>query len=196
MKRKPLMVLAILFFICLKGIAQDRNNIESEKHFKTIGGLVGWGNSFSKNTYYQTYFFMADYSRSFKVPKKNDFAAWYAEPQFNLVRDTYTPKSEMNHDYEFGLNLGIRNYVKINDGFYFYQMLGSGPHFISAKVKRQASGFIFSDNLAIGSLIRLAQQNVLLNVQYVQRHISNANLKSPNGGVNSYNFTIGLSRIK
>jgi hypothetical protein len=157
--------------------------------------LVGWGNSFSKNTNYQVYYFMGDYSRSFKVPKKKDFAAWYAEPQFNLVTDSYTPKSEINHDYEFGLNLGIRNYVKIKEGFYFYQMLGSGPHYISAKVGRQASGFIFSDNLSIGSLFRLAQQHVLVNVQYVQRHISNANLKSPNGGVNSYNFTVGLSRI-
>lgn len=197
MKRKLGMVLVISIVFCSKGMAQNgQNSTETSRHFKTIGGLVGWGNSFSKNTYYQTYFFMVDYSRSFKVPKKKDFAAWYAEPQFNFVRDSYTPESEINHDYEFGLNLGIRNYVKINDGFYFYQMLGSGPHFISAKVKRQASGFIFSDNLAIGTLLRLTKQNLFLNIQYVQRHISNANLKAPNGGVNSYNFTIGLSRIK
>lgn len=197
MKRKPLIVFTMLVLFCAKTKAQnDNNKAEAAKHFQTIGGLVGWGNSFSKNTNYQVYYFMFDYSKSFKFPHKKDFVAWYAEPQFNFVRDSYTPKSEINHDYEFGLNLGIRNYVKINDGFYFYQMLGSGPHFISAKVGRQASGFIFSDNLAIGTLFRLAQQKVLINVQYVQRHISNANLKSPNGGVNFYNFVIGLSRIK
>lgn len=197
MKRKPIIAIAMLTLFCMKGKTQEAyNHPQKPGHFQTIGGLVGWGNSFSKNTNYQVYYFMGDYSRSFKIPKKKDFAAWYAEPQFNLVTDSYTPKSEINHDYEFGLNLGIRNYVKINDGFYFYQMLGSGPHYISAKVGRQASGFIFSDNLAIGSLFRLAQQHILVNVQYVQRHISNANLKSPNGGVNSYNFTVGLSRIK
>jgi hypothetical protein len=197
MKRKLLIALAMLILFFANGKAQsDSSFLKTSKHFQTIGGLVGWGNSFSKNTNYQVYYFMFDYSRSFKIPKKKDFFAWYAEPQFNLVTDSYTPKSEINRDYEFGLNLGLRNYVKINDGFYFYQMLGSGPHYISAKVGRQASGFIFSDNLAVGTLFRLAQQHILVNVQYVQRHISNANLKSPNGGVNSYNFMVGLSRIK
>jgi hypothetical protein len=197
MKRKPLIALAMFIIFFSTGKAQNLyNDPESPKHFKTLGGLVGWGNSFSKNTNYKTYYFIADYSKSFKIPKKKDFAAWYAEPQFNLVKDSYTPKGNINHDYEFGLNLGIRNYVKIKEGFYFYQMLGSGPHYISAKVGRQASGFIFSDNLALGTLVRLTPQHLLLNFQYVQRHISNANLKSPNGGVNSYNFVIGFSRIK
>jgi hypothetical protein len=164
------------------------------KRFKTVGGVVGWGNSFSENTDYQIYYMIGDYSSSFKVPKKKDFVAWYAEPQFNFVKAASTPEGSI--DYEFGLNLGIRNYVKINDGFYFYQMLGSGPHYISAEVGRQANGFIFSDNLALGTLLRLNSKGLFLNFQYVQRHISNAGLKDPNGGVNSYNFVIGLSRIK
>ena len=197
MKRKPLVAIAMLVLIYSNGKAQNINpEPETPKHFKTLGGLVGWGNSFSKNTNYKVYYFIADYSKSFKVPKKKDFVAWYAEPQFNLVRSSYTPKGTITHDYEFGLNLGIRNYVKINDGFYFYQMLGSGPHYISAKVAREASGFIFSDNFALGTFLMLDQKNLLLNFQYVQRHISNANLKAPNGGVNSYNFVVGLSRIK
>jgi hypothetical protein len=196
MKRKPLVALAMLVLFCTNAKAQYDNREETPKHFQTIGGLVGWGNSFSANTNYQTYYFMGDYSRSFKIPRKKVFLAWYAEPQFNLVTNSYTPESEINHDYEFGLNLGIRNYIKINDGFYFYQMLGSGPHYMSAVVGRQANGFIFSDNLAIGTIFRLAQQHILVNVQYVQRHLSNANLKLPNRGINSYNFMIGLSRIK
>lgn len=183
----------VIILIQTKSIAQSENKNSSE-HFKTFGGLVGWGNSFSKNTDYKTVYLIYDYSRSFKVPKKKDFAAWYAEPQFNFVKAGSTPDGSL--DYEFGLNLGIRNYVKINDGFYFYQMLGSGPHYISAEVGRQANGFIFSDNLALGTFLRLTKKNLFLNFQYVQRHISNANLKSPNGGVNSYNFVIGLSRLK
>ena len=166
----------------------------SSKRFKTIGGLAGWGNSITRNTGYQTYYVLGDYSNSFKAPKKKVFLAWYAQPQFNLVKADSTAKG--GFDYEFGLNLGIRNYVKINEGFYFYQMLGSGPHYISAKVGRQANGFIFSDNLGLGTLLRLNQKGLFLNFQYVQRHISNANLKAPNGGVNSYNFVIGLSQLK
>jgi len=182
----------IIILIQTKSIAQSEIHIPG--HFKSLGGLVGWGNSFSRNTDYKTVYLIYDYSRSFKVPKKKDFVAWYAEPQFNFVKAGSTPDGSV--DYEFGLNLGIRNYVKINDGFYFYQMLGSGPHYISAEVGRQANGFIFSDNLALGTFVRLTKKNLFLNFQYVQRHISNANLKSPNGGVNSYNFVIGLSRLK
>jgi len=172
---------------------KDINSYGLDKHIETIGGLFGWGTSIS-NTGYQTYFAVGDYSRSFKIPKKKNFLAWYAEPQFNLVKADSTRKGSI--DYEFGLNLGIRNYVKINSGFYFYQMLGSGPHYISAKVKRQASGFIFSDNLALGALLRLNSKSLFLSIQYVQRHISNAGLKDPNGGVNSCNFMIGLSKLK
>lgn len=190
MKRISLSLI-ILSIFCSIVNAQDTTK---PKHFKTIGGVVGWGNSMMKGTGYQVYYIVGDYSSSFKTPKKKDFLAWYAEPQFNFVKGDYTPKGSI--DYEFGLNLGIRNYIKINDGFYFYQMLGSGPHYISAKVGRQASGFIFSDNLALGTFLRLNQKGLFLNFQYVQRHISNAGLKDPNGGVNSYNFVIGFSRLK
>lgn len=189
MKRKLIFFTLPVFIFCSETHAQTPT-----KHFKTIGGLTGWGTSIMKGTGYQTYYLLGDYSSSFKVPKKKDFLSWYAEPQFNFVKADSTKKGSV--DYEFGLNLGIRNYVKINNGFYFYQMLGSGPHYVSAKIGRQANGFIFSDNLALGTLLRLNQKGLFLNIQYVQRHISNAGLKDPNGGVNSCNFTIGFSRIK
>jgi hypothetical protein len=184
---------AIFFMVFIFSVEAGAQSSPRLNHFKSTGAVVGWGNSFSENTDYQVYYILGDYSRSFKVPKKKDFLAWYAEPQFNLVKAASTPKGSI--DYEFGLNLGIRNYVKINEGFYFYQMLGSGPHYVSAEIGRQANGFIFSDNLALGAFLRLNKKSLFLNIQYVQRHISNAGLKDPNGGVNSYNFVIGLSRL-
>jgi hypothetical protein len=194
MKGCMFMVYTMVFILCGELKAQKQNDdIDYPKRFKTIGGLVGFGNSFSKNTDYQVFYMMADYSKSFTNPKKKDFVAWYAEPQFNLVKAGSTKSGSF--DYEYGLNLGIRNYIKINEGFYLYQMLGSGPHYISAEVVRQASGFIFSDNFAVGTFLRL-NKKLFLNVQYVQRHISNANLKAPNGGINFYNVVIGVSQLK
>ena len=73
-------------------------------------------------------------------------------------------------------------------------MLGSGPHYISADLERQATGFIFSDNLMLGSLIRLKKQ-VFLNLQFGVRHISNANINLPNRGVNSVIFMAGISGL-
>jgi hypothetical protein len=177
-------LLIILLIASIQAKAQ-----QPAQKFRTKGGIIGYGNAFSDNTYYKIFFFAGDFSSSFKAPKKNDFVGWYFEPQFNIVH-TLRP-----WDYEFGANLGIRNYIRINDGFYLYQMLGSGPHYISAELDRQATGFIFSDNLAIGSFTRVGKKSVFLNLQFRMRHISNANLKLPNRGVNSYNFFVGFSGI-
>ena len=162
----------------------------SFKRFKTAGGITGFGNSVNTDTRYQPIFFAGDFSWSFtKVPKKKVFLAWYFEPQFNLV---ITPRPI---DIEFGTNLGIRNYVRINENFLLYQMIGSGPHFITAEVSRQANGFIFSDNLAVGSFIRLNKRDLFMNLQFRIRHISNAGLQSPNGGIDTWNILIGFSKL-
>lgn len=175
----------ILFFQTIK--AQD---VEELQRFKTRGFLVGYGKAINKETNYRIIYLASDFSWSFrKYPKKKFFAAWYFEPQINPVR------SNRPWDVEFGTNLGIRTYWKINNGFYFYQMLGSGPHFITADVKRQAKGFIFSDNAALGFMKGLEKKNLFLNLQLRWRHISNAGLKDPNGGVDSWNVLIGISKV-
>jgi hypothetical protein len=170
--------------------AQDLESKADKTRFKTSGGLVGYGQSVNTDTRYEPFYFSGDFSWSFtKVPKHRDFVAWYFEPQVNIVR-TQRPV-----DIEFGANLGIRNYIKANDGLYFYQMLGSGPHYISAEVKRQANGFIFSDNLAVGAFTRLNNKGLFLNLQFRIRHLSNAELKQPNGGINMWSVFVGLSHI-
>ena len=74
-------------------------------------------------------------------------------------------------------------------------MLGSGPHYINAQTQRQAKGFIFSDNLAAGIRLPLpAHLAGEFNIQYRLRHISNAGLKSPNGGINNGFLVVGFTR--
>lgn len=186
-RKQRLSVLLAFFLFTALGQASAQDGL---RRFKSAGGIVGYGNAFSDNTYYKIFYLAGDFSWSFSKPKKKDFVAWYCEPQFNLVH-TLRPL-----DIEFGTNLGIRNYVKISDGFYFYQMLGSGPHYISARLDRQATGFIFSDNLAVGAYTRLNKKNLFLNLQFRMRHISNAGLKLPNRGVNSVNFFVGLAHFR
>jgi len=163
--------------------------VEEPRRFKTGGGLVGIGPTISDNTTYTVFYAAGDFSWSFNTPRKRDFVSIYFEPQFNLVH------TERPLDIEFGTNLGIRNYVKLGRDFYFYQMLGSGPHFITAELDRQATGFIFSDNLFLG-VMKGIDKTLLLNLQFGVRHISNANLKLPNRGVNTINFRVGISRLK
>lgn len=185
-KNKPVLAYLIAFLFCTSINAQD-----SISRFKTLGAITGFGKSVNTDTRYQPIYFAGDFSWSFrKKPKKKVFLSWYFEPQFNLV---LTPRPV---DIEFGANLGIRNYIRVNDGLLFYQMLGSGPHYISAIVKRQANGFIFSDNLAVGAFTRLNNKDLFLNLQFRIRHLSNAELKNPNGGINTWNVLVGLSKIR
>jgi hypothetical protein len=184
-------LLSITITLYFSSFAQTPYDVTDslKPHFKTAGGIIGFGNAFSDNTNYKIFYLAADFSWSVGKALKKDFVSLYFEPQFNLVH------TDRPWDFEFGLNAGIRNYIKINEGFYFYQMLGSGPHYISARLDRQATGFIFSDNLFFGALTHL-QKSLFLNLQFGIRHISNAGLKMPNRGVNAYNFRVGLSRRK
>lgn len=184
------------FILINKNVAAQKNSgtysdtINSVHRFKSAGAITGFGFCLDKDTYYQPVYFAGDFSWSFKRTNQPHFWAWYFEPQFNLVH-TIRP-----WDIEFGTNLGIRHYARINPGFYFYQMLGSGPHFITADIKRQSKGFIFSDNLAVGIYKQLSKKPLFLNLQLRLRHISNAGLKRPNGGINTFNFIVGLSKFR
>jgi hypothetical protein len=175
---------SFLFFSQIK--AQD-----SSFRFKSSGGLIGYGHEINIDTRYNPVFFMGDFSWQFGKTKRTDFLAFYLEPQFNLVA-TVRPL-----DIEFGTNIGLRYYQQLSPKFYLYQMLGSGPHFITADLPRQAKGFIFSDNLALGFFKELnTKKSLFLNVQFRVRHISNAGLKLPNAGVNTLNLLVGLSRFR
>jgi hypothetical protein len=76
-------------------------------------------------------------------------------------------------------------------------MLGSGPHFMSATIRRQIDGFLFSDNLGIGFLKQVSgRRPIALNVQFFFRHLSNAGFKEPNGGINTLNLRVGVSWLR
>jgi hypothetical protein len=176
----------LLFLFYSKTQAQD-----SLKRFKSSGGIIGYGHSISEDTHYNPVFFAADFAWQFSKEKRKDFLAFYLEPQFNLV------STDRPVDIEFGTNIGIRYYQQLSPQLYLYQMLGSGPHYITAEVERQAQGFLFSDNLAVGVYKEVNhRKSLFLNFQFRVRHISNANLKQPNGGINTLNILAGLSRFK
>jgi len=183
---RKVQIISLLLFIYGTAIAQD-----SAQRFKSAGAITGYGHQINIETRYNPIFFAGDFSWQFGKQRKKNFLALYFEPQFNLVA-TVRPL-----DIEFGSNIGLRYYEHISPGFLLYQMLGSGPHYITADLPRQARGFIFSDNLAIGFFKQLKKERPLfLNFQFRVRHISNAGLKLPNSGVNTLNVLVGLSKLK
>lgn len=166
------------------------NAQDTTGRFHSKGAITGIGFQLNIDRRYSPIYFAGDFSWQFGKKPRKDFLAFYLEPQFNLVL-TQRPL-----DYEFGTNIGLRYYQQLSPKMYLYQMLGSGPHYYSADLPRQAPGFIFSDNLAAGLYTRIsARKRLFLNTQVRIRHISNAGIKLPNAGVNTFNVLVGIAQF-
>ena len=94
-------------------------------------------------------------------------------------------------DYEFGFNAGLRYHLGLTPFLELNAAIGSGPHFISVQTRRQADGFIFSDNMEIGFTYFMPVRTTI-NVKARFRHISNAGLQAPNGGIDNLFVVIGI----
>ena len=115
------------------------------------------------------------------------------QPQFNFATYKFIDKDkDISYSKEVGVNVGllyrhklIRNFLAI------YGVISAGPHHITGSPSRQVPGFIFSDNCAMGLNIQLVK-GVYIDFRTGFRHISNAGLMDPNGGVNNITLDYGL----
>jgi hypothetical protein len=186
---RPFHIRCFIFLISLLTVcsASAQDTLLS---FKTSGGFTGYGYELNPGIRYRVTYFAGDFSFPFGNKKKKNFLSWYLEPQLNLVSTGRT-------DIEFGTNIGLRYFIRIGKNSWFYPMIGSGPHFITAELERQATGFIFSDNFGLGIFKKIKSKNsILLNLQLRYRHISNASFKKPNSGIDNINLILGLSKMR
>src|SRR6185437_5436119 len=118
--------------------------------------------------------------------RKNNKAIFtiYSEPQINPVIINKPEGNSM--EWEFGCNFGIQYMYPLSKNIYSYINIGSGPHYITVHTYRQATGFIFSDNMGAG-LYFFFSKTLALNTTYRLRHMSNANTRMPNEGINTFN---------
>ncbi|MFC2114173.1 acyloxyacyl hydrolase [Bacteroidota bacterium] len=108
------------------------------------------------------------------------------KPQFAYILSTM-------ENYEFGLNVMFNFNYLLGEKSYLTFKISSGPHYINMENRRQATGFIFSDNFILGYYrkLNISEKEFSLGLVSGIRHISNASIKRPNGGIN--NVIVGLS---
>jgi hypothetical protein len=94
--------------------------------------------------------------------------------------------------FEFGTNLGmiIERHVEGRRGA-LYAGVSSGPHFLQKETHRQTSGPIFSSALFLGYTYRFTR-HMVFDIRPGYRHISNAGIYIPNGGINNSTLTAGI----
>ena len=121
-------------------------------------------------------------------PRKPGRFIMALEPQ--LVWVHFSPKAKK--EWEAGANLVFEYRWPLGSQAMVYAAIGSGPPFISVHTTQQARGFIFSDNFTAGFSHRIGKGNTWLDLKCRFRHISNAGLKEPNLGIDSWFAIAGL----
>lgn len=141
---------------------------------------------------YQVLFFQLQYYWGFLNREKWGLDL-LVQPQYNLTKFRHIDNiaNEIN-GYEFGVNAGVLiKRVLLGEVLYLYGLISSGPHYVSGTPERQADGFIFSDNFLLGLNVKLLE-NLFFDFRSGFRHISNAGLNHPNGGVNDLVLSGGV----
>ncbi len=182
----------VVLLFSLNCLFAQEASLNSSKH--RVGGVVGVGNQLwlDVDYHYGVNFYQLQYYRSVLGRESWSLDILF-QPQYN--RTKYRPVDNIPHKndgFELGLNVGLLIRKNLMDDFIsIYSLVSLGPHYVSGTPKRQADGFIFSDNLFVGFNIML-YENIYLDIRPGFRHISNAGLKRPNGGVNNAVISAGI----
>ena len=174
-----------LFSLCLKGQVKI-----SDIGISTAWGYALNGRSVPEGTYRLVYF--QGLIRSQILPKQNQrgvFEAVYlgAEPQYNLV---WIDKKQEN--FEFGAHFFIQPTFRLSEHCNAFFIAGIGPHYFSTSTISQARGFIFADAMGLGISLQTSSKASIF-TSFRIRHLSNANTRMPNLGINTYNFHLGYA---
>lgn len=185
MKKKILTLIFFLFFTQLTWGQQAK----VKDWF--LGGYWGYGSQFFMTLPYNySVFQIQTFAQKNIVQRPNWSMALRLGIEFGLSWQDVTP-SQKEKGIETGLHGGLFISRKIIKNLSL--MLGGsiGPHYVSMAPDRQIPGFIFSDNLHLGFSYQAAP-NLGITLSSNFRHISNANLTTPNGGVNNLFFHVGI----
>ncbi len=166
------------------------STIEPYQLFSESSLILGYGSGIIRKVDYETALVIlhlgVNLDKYFPSLKSYEGRLYfYIEPQFNPVLNS-------GSDYELGLGLGIQYQYPINDKLSAYCRAGISPHYITIETIYQANGFIFSDLVGAGVYYRMTDSSAV-NLGFWFRHMSNAAMKKPNDGVNSFIGVIGYT---
>lgn len=187
-----------IIILCLFPLSLFAQNTEKTPILKEIGFWPGFGYGNNQLSLpegnYQPYYFLLHlalwpFSENNVLGQRFRF---YAEPQYNKV--VLKTDSSTSAEHEFGLNLGVKYIYPIFKKCDIFIYISTGPHAFSATTVRQAPGYVFSDNMGIGTYYHFSDKWAGV-FTFRIRHLSNADTRSPNFGINTDNFHLGLSRM-
>jgi len=189
---KTIAFLLITFLSVYQCFSQDENKRLINQ--KSAGILVEYG---------QPFYYIEEGTRYYVAMAggKFGFPLFKTKKNFNLSLDLYPHYGhvwvvEDRQYYEFGLNVRLSLNFSLSSHDLLSAKIGSGPHYFTAETRRQTKGFIFSDYF-LATYTRgfmISGKMFAVEFEFGYRHISNANLYNPNGGIS--NFVVGFGFYK
>ncbi len=190
---KTIAFLLITFLSVYQCFSQDENKRLINQ--KSAGILVEYGQPF--------YYILEEGTRyhPFMMGAKFGFPLFKAKKNFNLSLDLYPHYVYVwvyngSNSYEFGLNVRLSANYSFSPNDLLSFKIGSGPHYFAHETRRQTKGFIFSDYF-LATYTRgfmISGKMFAVEFEFGYRHISNANIYNPNGGIS--NFVVGFGFYK
>ncbi len=192
--RLALMIGAVLLLATVPGTVHAAEemgaaNRPNHRWISEAGFIAGYGRASIDEGSYKMLLLIAHFGTDINrfIPAlrhHRGVLSFFLEPQFNPV---LTPSES-----EVGLGIGLQYTYPLTELMAPYFLLVTGPHYISVDTTTQAEGYNFASAAGVGLYISLAK-NIALNCGYRYRHVSNAELRQPNGGINSHIGLLGLS---
>jgi len=120
---------------------------------------------------------------------KNFYFVQPSDPDYIAKRAEFTKNKNLK-EYLLVFNFILSKRLFKNQ--YIYFLIGFGPMHISKRTERLAKGFAFNEDIGLGLTNQLSNK-IRMNIRGYLRHLSNAELKSPNSGINIAAISIGIN---
>ncbi len=193
--KKVLGFLAAVLFLCMLGAGAATAERPTEgigQWLQEIGVVAGYGDgSLKGNLDFEVLslgmrfgFDLIPFTKKFGLEPPGMLELIY-EPYIGVI-------TEPERDVELALPMFFRYAYPLTEKLYPYVEVGSGPYYYTLHTYEQSTQFNFVSAGGAG-LIYFIRDNLAINAGYRRRHVSNASIKEPNGGIEADVITVGLS---
>lgn len=187
----------LLLLIPFGGIGQTSESDSGNRN--EIAFLLGYGGSdlnilqLDIQYEYQVRILQLQYSYVLLPDRRFDINI-HLMPQLSFSRFKHHDSDLIeSHGVEIGVTAGLApEFHTLDKKFGVFLLISSGPVYISGGPERQTSGFNFATNLMTGFKLRI-RKKTYVKLQSGFRHLSNASIKEPNGGLNNLIVNGGLA---
>ena len=193
--RKGIYRIIIAFAVLLSAITQSNaapGKQESKGWLKELGIFSGYGSgSLKEQDRYELIPIIVQFG--FDLKKTLAKAGFRPPGSFNLnVEPFLSFVAGPDKNMEVGCIFMLKYAHPVTKKIRVYLEGGLGPVYITQHTREQSTQFNFADQAGAGFSF-LLKDNLALSLGYRFRHISNASIKKPNGGINSDMVLCGVS---